>query len=145
MDRLTREWETRRTRVLQTEATIELSAFFPQGVNETNGDWLFPTISNRTNVFPDVSEQRIHHDARATPRSLSPKHPKSSPLLCATRGHYFTQMSVVIDPNMPNPQWIIPEDVNVEQNSDDIWRACANFISSPSRRNGKPRRTSHQG
>jgi len=68
MDRLMREWETRRTRVLQTEARIELSAFFPQGVNETNGNWLFPTISNRTNVFLDVSEQRIH-DARATPRS----------------------------------------------------------------------------
>jgi len=38
-------------------------------------------------------------------------------------------MSVVIDPNIPNPQWIIPEDVNVEQNSDDIWKACANFMA----------------
>jgi len=85
-----------------------------------------PSRIEQNFVFPDVSEQRIHHDARATPRSLSPKHPKSSPLLCATRGHYFTQMSVVIDPNIPNPQWIIPEDVNinVEQNCGDIWRAC---------------------
>jgi len=41
-------------------------------------------------------------------------------------------MSIVIDPNIPNlrkSQWIISEDVNVEQNSGDIWRACANFMA----------------
>jgi hypothetical protein len=30
-----------------------------------------------------------------------PKDPKSSPLFCATKGHYFTRMSVNIDPDYP--------------------------------------------
>ena len=76
INRLAREWEVRRTSVLQTEhsqslaATIELSlasplfqelgpdaralleviAFFPQGVDERHFDWLFPATFSRTNI-----------------------------------------------------------------------------------------------
>ena len=76
-DRLVKEWDAQRARVLRTNyneslaATIELSltsptflslgpdardllgvvAFFPQGIDEKHLDWLFPTIPNRQRLF----------------------------------------------------------------------------------------------
>jgi tetratricopeptide (TPR) repeat protein len=173
-NRLSREWEQRRTSVLRTQhnkslaATIELSlasplfqelgpdarallgvvAFFPQGIDENNIDWLFPTISNRTDVFDKfcILSLTSRSDGFITMLMplrdyLSPKDPKTSPLLCATKEHYFTRMSVTIDPDEPNfgeSRWITSEDVNVEHlldvfttidaNSDGVWDACANFM-----------------
>jgi hypothetical protein len=172
--RLAREWGTRRTGVLQTEhskslaAAIELSlasplfqelgpdgrallgvvAFFPQGVNEDNLDWLFPTISNRTNVLDKfcILSLTYRSDGFVTMLAplrdhLSPKDPKSSPFLCTTRDHYFTRMSVSTNPDKPNfeeTRWITSEDVNVEHlldifttvdpDSDSVWNACINFM-----------------
>jgi len=173
-NQLTREWEQRQTGVLQTEhnrslaATIELSlasdmfqelgpdarallgvvAFFPQGVDENNLDWLFSTIPNRTDVFDkfcilSLTQRSNGFITMLTPLRdyLSPKDPKSSSLLCATKDCYFTRMSVDINPNEPSfaeTQWITSEDVNVEHlldvfttidpNSDDVWDACARFM-----------------
>jgi tetratricopeptide (TPR) repeat protein len=173
-DRLAREWERRRTSVLQTEhnkslaAAIELSlasplfqdlgpdargllgvvAFFPQGVDENNVDWLFPTISNGTKIFDKfcILSLTYRNDGFITMLAplrdhLSPKDPGSSSLLCATKEHYFTRMSVDVDPEEPNfreTRWIISEDVNVEHlldvfttidpKSDSVWNACANFM-----------------
>jgi tetratricopeptide (TPR) repeat protein len=173
--RLSREWEQRGTSVLQTQhnaslaATIELSlasplfqklgpdarallgvvAFFPQGINESNLDWLFSTISNRTDVFDKfcILSLTSRSDGFITMlmplrNYLSPKDPEISPLLCATKEHYFTRMSVDIDPVKPNfgeSQWITSEDANVEHlldvftttdaNSDGVWDACANFMN----------------
>jgi tetratricopeptide (TPR) repeat protein len=173
-NRLSREWERRRTSVLQTQhnkslaAAIELSlasplfrelgpdaravlgvvAFFPQGVDEDNLEWLFPTISNRTDVFDKFCILSLTYRSNGFVTMLaplrdylSPKDPKTSPLLCTTKNYYFTRMSVKFNPNKPNfaeTQWITSEDVNVEHlldvfttidaNSDSVWRACANFM-----------------
>ena len=174
VNRLTGEWGQQRTGVLQTEhnkslaATIELSltsamfqdlgpdaralleviAFFPQGVNGNNIDWLFPTVSNRTNVFDKFCMLSLTRRSNgfitmlAPLRDyLSPKDPKLSSLLLTTKECYFTRLSAVINPNKPDfveTRWIMSEDVNVEHlldifvtidpNSDSVWVACANFM-----------------
>ena len=172
--RLAREWEGRRTDVLQTEhngslaATIELSlasplfqqlgpnarallgvvAFFPQGINTENLEWLFPAIPNRTDIFDKFCMLSLTYQSNGfaimlTPLRdyLCPKDPASSPLLRATKEHYFSKISVNVNPNKPNyreSQWITSEDVNVEHlldvfttidpNSESVWRACAYFM-----------------
>jgi len=172
--RLAKEWGGRRTSVLQTEhnislaATIELSlasplfqelgpharallgvvAFFPQGVNEDNVDWLFPTISSRANILDRfcILSLTYRNNGFVTMLAplrdyLCPRDPTSSSLLCTTKDHYFTQMSVALNPNEPGfvkSQWITSEDVNVEHlldvfttidaKSDTVWRACAYFM-----------------
>ena len=174
MDRLAQEWERQRTDVLRTQhnrslaATIELSlasplfqelgpearallgivAFLPQGIDENNLEWLFPTIPNRTDIFDKFCVLSLTYRSNgfitmlAPLRDyLSPKDPGTSPLLCTTKECYFARMSVVVDPNMPNfreTRWIMSEDVNVEHlldvfttidtNSDDVWLACIKFM-----------------
>jgi len=174
VSQLTEEWEQQRTGVLQTEhnkslaATIELSlasvmfqdlgpdaralleviAFFPQGVDRKNANWLFPTISNGTNIFDKFCMLSLTHrsDGFITMLAplrdyLSPKDPKLSLLLLVTKECYFTRLSVDIDPDRPGfgeTRWTMSEDVNVEHlldifttidpNSDSVWVACANFM-----------------
>jgi len=174
MDHLAREWGQRRTSVLQTEhnkslaATIELSlasplfqelgpdarallgviAFFPQGVDKDNVDWLFPTISNRANIFDKfcILSLTYRNSGFVTMLAplrdyLCPKDLMSSSILCTTKDYYFTRMSVSLNPNEPNfvkTQWITSEDVNVEHlldvfttidtNLDSVWDACTHFI-----------------
>ena len=174
MSRLTREWEGRRTGVLRTRhndslaATIELSlaspmfqelgpdarevlgviAFFPQGIDENNLDWLFPNLSDRANVFDNFSILSLTHRSNnfitmlAPLRDhLCPKDPASSPLLKTVKDRYFSRLSVDVGPGNPgfeDARWIIPEDVNVEHlldvftsvdaNSVDVWDTCGYFM-----------------
>ena len=173
-ERLTKEWEGRRTGVLKTEhskslaVAIQLSlasplfqglgpdalgllgvvAFFPQGIDENNLNWLFPTIPNSASVIDKFCILSLTYRSSgfitmlAPLRDhLSPKDPKSSLLLCAAKEHYFARMSVNINPDKPNfgeTRWITSEDVNVEHlldifttinaDPDDVWDACANFM-----------------
>ena len=173
-DRLTKEWDTQRARVLQTHrnkslaATIELSlasptfhslgpdardllgvvAFFPQGIDEKNLDWLFPTIPNTKNIFDGFCVLSLTYRSNGFVTMLapirdylSPQDPRLSPLLCATRDRYFSRLSVDVDPNVPGfeeARWIALEDLNVEhlldiftsidQGADAIWDACDHFL-----------------
>lgn len=72
---------------------------------------------------------------------LCPKDPLSSLLLCTTKEHYFSRLSVCIAPGKPGfeeAQWIMFEDVNVEHlldvfttictNSNEVWDVCGYFM-----------------
>jgi tetratricopeptide (TPR) repeat protein len=173
-NRLVDEWDSQRVKVLQTvyneslAATIELSldsptfrnlgpdardllaviAFFPQGIDEKNLDWLFPTISNRKNLFDIFCVFSLTYRGNGFVTMLppirdylGPQDPRSSPLLRTTRDHYFNRLSVDADPESPGPgegRWVVSEDVNVEYllnvftsidpKTGGIWDACYHFM-----------------
>ena len=172
--RVTGEWETQRTAVPQTDhggslaATIELSlasplfkelgpyarallevvAFFPQGVNKDNLDWLFPTVSNRRNIFDKFGVLSLTYRSDNFVTMLAPlrdylhlKDPKLSPLLYITKERYCSRLLSNQDPENPcfrDTRWIMSEEVNVEHllgiftsidaNSDNVWKACFGFM-----------------
>ena len=173
-DRLIEEWERQGTAVLHTghhvslaadiqlslasptfrglgpdaQGLLEVIAFFPQGTNEDNVDWLFPTIPDRTNIFDKLCMLSLTYRTngfitmRAPFRDyLRPKDPESSLLLCMTKERYFSRLSVDIKPGKPgfeDARWIESEDTNVEhllevftsvdENADDVWGACCHFM-----------------
>jgi hypothetical protein len=131
--RLAQKWDAGRTRVLRTDhneslaATIELSltssmfrklgpgardvlgvvAFFPQGVNENNHDWLFPAVPGGKKIFDkfcalSLTYRRDGFITMLAPLQdyLRPEDPTLSPLLCATRDRYLSHLSVYVNPNL---------------------------------------------
>ena len=174
MDRLTKEWERQRTDALHTyhnkslAATVELSlaspmfqelgpdargllgaiAFFPQGISEDKIEWLFPTVSDGTNVFNVFCVLSLTYRSNGFVTMLAPlrdhlrpKDPKLSPILCTTMECYFDQLSVGVYPGKPGyeeAQWINTEDVNIEHlldvfttidaDSNGVWDVCNYFM-----------------
>jgi len=174
IDRLASKWSKHRTDMLQTDqnkglaAAIGLSlsslmfqelgpdardllgviAFFPQGIDENNIDWLFPTIADRENIFDKfcVLSLTYRSDGFITMLApirdhLSPKDPASTPLLCSTKDRYFSRLSICIKPGKPGfdkARWIVSEDGNVEHLLDvfttidaasgGVWGTCGNFM-----------------
>jgi len=172
--RLTKEWGKQRTDMLHTyhngslAAAIELSlsspmfqelgpdargllgivAFFPQGVDENNLDWLFPAISNREVIFDKFRVLSLTFRSNNFVTMLAPlrdyiyaKDPKSPPLLHAVKERYFSRLSIDTNPDEPGfegTRWITSEDANIEHlldvftsidaNSNDVWGACAGFM-----------------
>ena len=173
-NRLTKEWEKRRTDVLHTKhdtslaTTIELSlsspmfqelgpdargllgviAFFPQGVDENNLEWLFPALSDSANAFDNFCALSLTYRSNGFVTMLAPLrdylYPKdavSFPLVCATKDLYFSRLSFEVDPDLPgfeDARWITSEDVNVEHLLDvftsidneaaSAWDVCAHFM-----------------
>ena len=174
-DRMSKEWNAQRAQVLKTDyneslaATIELSlssptflslgpdardllgviAFFPQGVDENNLDWLFPTIPNRKNIFDKFCVLSLTYRSNGFTTMLAPirdyvgpQNPQSFPLLCRTRDHYFSRLSAVgrrtNKPPIEESRWIVLEDVNVEHLLDvftsldpigrNTWDICRHFV-----------------
>ena len=174
-DRLTMEWERQRTGVLRAQhsrslaTTIELSlgspmfqelgpdarpllevvAFFPQGINEKNVGWLFPSASDVSNMLDEfcVLSLTCRNNGFITMLAplrdhLRPKDPASSLLLNAIKENYFMRLSGEILPGKPGfeeARWITREDVNVEYlldvlttidaDSESVWDACDKFMN----------------
>ena len=174
-DRLAIEWEKQRTGVLNAQhsgslaTTIELSlaspmfrelgpdarsllevvAFFPQGVDEKNTDWLFPTISDAQNMLDKfcILSLTYRNNGFITMLAplrdhLRPKDPASSALLRATKECYFARLTGDIEhgqPGFEDARWITSEDINVEYlldvfttidaNSEATWNACEKFMA----------------
>ena len=173
--RLVTEWAERRTAVLDAKhsgslaGTIELSlaspmfqelgpdareflevvAFFPQGVNEENIHWQYPTIPGAPKMLDKFCVLSLTHrnDGFVTMLAplrdhLRPKEPASSLLLGTAKECYFARLSGDIRPGNPGieeARWIASEDVNVEHlldvfttidgNSEIVWDACFRFMA----------------
>ena len=133
---------------LDARELLGVVAFFPQGVDKKHIDWLFPTIPDRKNIFDKFCVLSLTRPSNGYITMLAPireylcpRDPKLSPLLRATKEHYFTRLSVDVHPDKPGfgeAEWIKSEDVNIEHlldvfisiNADTgVLNGCAHFMA----------------
>ena len=127
---------------------LQVVAFFPQGVNEDNLGWLFPTMSDINHILDKFCTLSLTYRSNGFITMLAPirdylvpRDLKSSPLLCATKDRYFSRLSVSVEPGAPGfeeAEWIVSEDVNVEHLLDvfisidptagDVLDVCRHFM-----------------
>jgi tetratricopeptide (TPR) repeat protein len=184
ISQLIQEWSRQRTEMLHTQRSgslattieillaspmfqelgpdarglLEVIAFFPQGVDEENIDWLFPTIPDGRNMFDQfcILSLTCRSDGFITMLAplrdyLRPKDPRSSPLLSTVKECYFARLSAHFYPGQPDyeeSRWITSEDVNVEylldvstsidMDSEDAWDSCARFMNHLSLHKPRP-------
>jgi len=133
-------------------------AFFPQGVDGNNLRWLFPTIDDGTNMFNKFRVLSLTHQSNRFITMLAPlrdhvcpKDPRSSPLLCTAKDHYFGRLSVGVYPGKPGyeeARWVKVEDVNIEHlldvfttietDSNGVWDVCSYFMEHLQRHKPRP-------
>lgn len=83
-------------------------AFFTQCIDETNLDWVFPTIPNRRNTFDKLCTFSLTYQSNCFVAMLVPMRDYPclrdswlSPLFCSTRGGCFSRLLVDVDPEKP--------------------------------------------
>ena len=128
---------------------LGVAAFFPQGIDEKYFDWFFPTIPDRKNIFDKFCVLSLAYRSNGFVTMLAPirdylgpRDPRSSPLLAATKDHYFSRLSVAIDPDASGfgeMRWIVSEGLNAEhlldvftsidRNADEVREACRDFMA----------------
>ena len=185
-NRLIAEWARRRTAVLAAKhsrslaATIELSlaspmfrelgpdarkfleavAFFPQGINEKNTHWLFPTIPDAPRMLDEFCVLSLTYRNNGFSTMLAPLrdhlHPKDpiSSLLSTAKECCFARLSGEIFPGKPGfeeARWITSEDLNLEHllnvftiidgKPERVWDACAGFMARLSHWDQRSRRS----
>ena len=176
--RILKEWEKQKVEVLQTghrnqslAAVVEVSlesptfrelgpqaheihgvvAFFPQGIDEDELDWLFPDILDRENTIDAFCMLSLTYRYKGFVTMLAPLreylHPKnlgSPSLLWEAKRRYFSRLHLVdeeLQPGMPGfeeTKWVLRENSNVEhlleafvaldEGSEDVWEAYADFL-----------------
>ena len=124
-------------------------AFFPQGVNQKNIQWQYPTIPNAPKILNEFCALSLTYrrDGFVTMLAplrdyLRPKDPASSRLLGTIKECYFARLSGDIPPGKPGfeeARWITSEDINIEHlldvfttidgTSTEVWDACDRFMA----------------
>jgi hypothetical protein len=115
----------------------DVVAFFPQGIDENNLDWLFPTVSDGLRILDTFCALSLTHRSRDFINMLAPIRDYLRP-----KDRYFSRLSVNLSPSKPGfgkARWIVSEDVNVEHlldvftstdaGSGDVWDACLLFMA----------------